>query len=199
VIDFGCGNGEFFSMLGYANINVVGIENQPSLHALAKSNADYIALHTALNEHVPVADTIICNSVLEHVPSLPETLQTLKQYLTPGGNFFFTVPALHWEEQLLGTILYGKVYGENMNNRFQHLNMYNEKKWEEVLVRAGFRLVQTQRYMSPIAYIFADMLLRYPAVAPFMMDDLYEIWRLDSELCRRDTSGGSLFVTAIST
>ena len=197
VIDFGCGNGEFFAMLGYSNVKGVGIEHQPALHSDAKNNGRYVAVYSDLNACVPRADIIVCNSVLEHVKALPEVLKSMKDYLKPDGRLLFTVPAAKWEQQLLGTILYGEEYGNAINTRWQHDHLYDEKGWSHLLEGAGLILRRAQRYMSSVSYILADMLVRYPEVRNTITDDLYEAWRRDRELCQQDHSSGySLFMEA---
>lgn len=197
VIDFGCGNGEFFAMLGYSNVNGVGIEHRSVLHSDARNNGHYVAVYSDLNARVSCADVIVCNSVLEHVKALPDVLRSIKDYLKPNGRLFFSVPAANWERQLLGTILYGQEYGEAVNTRWQHDNLYEEDGWARLLEEAGLIMMRAQRYMSSLSYILADMLLRYPELCNTIIDDLYEAWRLDRELCRKDRMGGySLFVEA---
>lgn len=197
VIDFGCGNGEFFAMLGYSNIIGVGIEQRLALHSDAKNIGRYVAVYSELNAQVPCADVIVCNSVLEHVKTLPEVLGSMREYLKPNGRLYFTVPGANWEKQLLGTILYGEEYGKLLNTRWQHLHLYDEQGWSRFVEGAGLILRRTQRYMSSVSYILADMLLRYPEVGKNIIADLYEAWRRDRELSQQDrTRGCALFMEA---
>lgn len=92
ILDFGCGTGEFLQTLQKASWEITGVE--PS--DLARSKAAELTrkkIHVTLREcENQKFSTITAWHVLEHVPNLVETIQTLKGLLNKNGTIFIAVP-----------------------------------------------------------------------------------------------------------
>lgn len=92
VLDFGCGTGEFLQSLQNATWAVTGVE--PSTIARLKANqlTGEKVLATLQEIENQKFSTITAWHVLEHVPNLMETIQTLKSLLDENGTIFIAVP-----------------------------------------------------------------------------------------------------------
>jgi 2-polyprenyl-3-methyl-5-hydroxy-6-metoxy-1,4-benzoquinol methylase len=93
VLDYGCGTGTFLQQCQTNGWNVVGFEPDPDARQLAEQRTRQPILKD-LNEiqNRQPLDVITLWHVLEHVPRLNETLQTLTGTLRAGGALVVAVP-----------------------------------------------------------------------------------------------------------
>lgn len=92
VLDFGCGTGEFLGALKEKGWTTNGVE--PSELARKKAEAHTgQPMHESLNEITGKKFNVITAwHVLEHVPDLSATIQSLKSSLEKDGTIFIAVP-----------------------------------------------------------------------------------------------------------
>lgn len=96
ILDYGCGNGNFIANAEQQGFTCAGSEyNESYLLILANSmkSLDFYPIN-ALLEGVPGLqfDVIRLSNVLEHLSDPRGVIQTLKQYLKPGGIFLVEGP-----------------------------------------------------------------------------------------------------------
>jgi 2-polyprenyl-3-methyl-5-hydroxy-6-metoxy-1,4-benzoquinol methylase len=90
LLDYGCGTGSFLEYANKRGSPVQGVEPSPEAK---RQIASSIPVVSSVNQLPSSAyDVITLWHVLEHVYTLRQTLQDLKQRLTPGGALFLAVP-----------------------------------------------------------------------------------------------------------
>lgn len=125
VLDFGCGGGYLLKALNCAQ--KIGVEINPAARAQAVRNG--VECHPALDEVTDgIADAVISNHALEHVPFPIEALRQIKIKLKTGGLFVLCVPADDWRTQ--------KRYDPNDLNH--HLHTWTPLLLGHTLSEAGF-------------------------------------------------------------
>lgn len=162
VLDLGCGDGHFAEVV-YEQILDLGVD--PSLPAVreAKSRKSYSLLVVADGARLPFPDdsiqTLLSNSVLEHIPPLAEVLQEVGRVVREGGVLAFTVPNPGYREDLslpkwLNKIGLGHL-AERYRDWFMRMsrtyNLFHEGEWKDLLQDAGFVIERSRRYFSSAA------------------------------------------------
>lgn len=136
--DFGCGDGSFASAL-FDTVDY-GIDHDPDALAIARDYHFYRDLVHSHEHIIPMSDaavqSIISNSVLEHVSDLQVILNELHRILSPGGRLVFTVPVQKYKSDLAK--YFGRRASEQINRGSYHRNLLTEAQWRQELKRAGF-------------------------------------------------------------
>lgn len=157
ILEIGCGTGGNLEMLSNKGI-VSAFETNKVAHKIAieKSKGCYdIRVGTCPNS-MPFKnkkfDLICMFDVLEHIPNDLDTLCKLKDYLSPNGRLFITVPS------------YQSLYGQH--DIFLHHNRrYNKSQFLRLMDRAGFEPVKItyfNTFLFPLALLILikDKLLK---------------------------------------
>jgi SAM-dependent methyltransferase len=127
VLDFGCGGGYLLTALNCAQR--IGVEINPAARSQALKNG--IQCHSALDTVTDgIADVVISNHALEHVPFPIEALCQIRRKMKPGATFVLCVPADDWRTQ--------KHYDPNDLNH--HLHTWTPLLLGHSLSEAGFRV-----------------------------------------------------------
>jgi 2-polyprenyl-3-methyl-5-hydroxy-6-metoxy-1,4-benzoquinol methylase len=127
VLDFGCGGGYLLKALNCAH--KVGVEINPA--ALQEAAKSGIACNSVLDTVGDgIADVIVSNHALEHVPFPIEALRQLKRKLKRGGALVLCVPIDDWRTQ--------KRY--NPQDLNHHLHTWTPLALGHTLHEAGFRV-----------------------------------------------------------
>ncbi|MEE2787737.1 MAG: class I SAM-dependent methyltransferase [Myxococcota bacterium] len=98
VMDFGCGCGVLFPVesKNAAKVYGVDLEVRPGRLLVERYNLDNVeVIHPDEAEQtIPEGslDVIVAGEVLEHVPSIPDTLDFFKRLLKPGGQLLISLP-----------------------------------------------------------------------------------------------------------
>jgi SAM-dependent methyltransferase len=156
VLDLGAGIGTFSEVLS-SEARVVALEPDPRLARLLRERAARIESLTVVDGGAELLatiderfDSILCLNVLEHIPEEEETLAGCFARLNPGGHLLLLVPAHAW--------LFGAV-----DALTGHVRRYDEPHLREVLVRAGFDVVEL-RHVNPVGalgwLVFSKLLRR---------------------------------------
>lgn len=126
VLDFGCGGGFLLGSLDCARR--IGVEVNPVARAHAQQLG--VECHATIDD-IPfsVADVVISNHALEHVPFPIGALRTLRERLKPGGRLLLGLPIDNWQTQ--------KRYDPADQNH--HLHTWTAQLLGNTLVEAGFR------------------------------------------------------------
>ena len=162
VLDVGCGDGHFGSVL-FEHPTAVGIDPSRASLREAARRGGYRWLVASGGERLPFARSTfasaVSNSVLEHIPPLQEVLREVGRVVRPGGKFVFTVPNPGYLEHLalpryprrLGLNSLAAGYEEWFRVVTRTVNLAWEDEWRGWLEDAGFRLVRSARYFPPRA------------------------------------------------
>ena len=102
LVDVGSGQGDFLRRAASSNVarQLVGFElsrtgvviSQAKVPEATFIHADLLNPPQELNEYSGRADVAVCSEVIEHVDDPARFLQSLRNYLKPGGWLIVTVP-----------------------------------------------------------------------------------------------------------
>jgi SAM-dependent methyltransferase len=148
VLEIGCGNGRFTSLL-LQRVDW-GVDLNPrEVELCAQGNHTYRRLGCMDARRLTFADgvfaTVYANCVVEHIPDLPRVFAECRRVLRPGGAFIATVPLIEMNRHLL---LSAPWYARLRARQLQHLNLLAEDGWVAALSKAGFSTVRTTPYLS---------------------------------------------------
>lgn len=170
ILDIGCGDGLFASMVFRQPIDV-GIDLNPNELRKVPTPDRYRARINANTRSLPFRSnhfqTVISNCVFEHVPSLDAPFAEIHRVLKPGGKYVFTTHShlygdyLFWRDACYRLKLYrlGDWYARSVNRVFKHHSMLSPPQWQALLQRSGFREVRISYYLSRRAMHIFDLLL----------------------------------------
>lgn len=174
LLDVGCGDGHFASMVRDEPVDV-GIDPFTQDVVSATHRGIYLGNAVASGTELPFADrtfaSVMSNCVLEHIPSLDETLGEIGRVLQPGGPFVTTVPSNNFARYLLGASVppalgldgLGAAYGNFFNRISRHYHTYTLATWREHFARAGLEVVRWRGYLGPQAMKLFDLSHYYGA------------------------------------
>jgi SAM-dependent methyltransferase len=148
VLEIGCGNGRFTSLL-LPHVDCAVDINPRAVQHCAGRNGTYHHLTCMDARHLAFGDgafsTVFANCVIEHIPDLAGVLAECRRVLRPGGAFITTVPLRDMNQHLL---LESAWYARLRARQLQHHNLLSEWEWIAALSRAGFAAVETTAYLS---------------------------------------------------
>lgn len=160
VLDVGCGDGLFASIL-FADKIDTGIDPNPAEIACAAKTGAYRELICCSGSEIPKPAesyrTILSNSVLEHIPDVSSVMREAHRLLEPGGNFYFTVPTDEFEQHSLihrlllkfGLTSAATSFRKWYNRFWKHFHAYSPDGWQQMISTVGFEVVKTVRYNPP--------------------------------------------------
>ena len=158
VLDLGCGDGLFASQ-AFPEPAECGIDRSVSALGEARSRHTHrtvaAADATALPFRAGTFATVICNSVLEHIPKLEAALDECQRILKPGGRLILTAPSHQFGAMLLGSRV-AESYARWFNGHSMHFHTYTVEHWERLLGVRGFRVDRSFYYLSPRAHRVFD-------------------------------------------
>ncbi len=188
ILDVGCGDGHFASVL-FAEPIHAGIDVDPHRVQDASKLGVYRMTALASATAIPYRDgsfrSVISNCVLEHIPDLASALREIARVLASSGTFVFSVPSQHFPEFLLGSHLLkrlglsdaGAAYGRWFNRISRHYHCYSAETWRELLHRAALEVERIEPYMSPRAHWVFD-LSHYYGAPTLLWKKLFHRWVL---------------------
>ena len=148
VLEIGCGNGRFTSLL----LQQVdwGIDLNPrEVDLCSRASGIYRRLSSMdarrLRFTAGVFATVFANCVVEHIPDLDRVLAECRRVLRPGGVLIATVPLLEMNRHLL---FRGAWYARWRAGHLQHRNLLSQDAWRRCLSRAGFSSATITPYLS---------------------------------------------------
>ena len=163
ILDLGCGDGHFASRTFDFQIDA-GID--PWYGPLKEASQRGIYKQTFLSEGaaMPFPDnsfqTIISNSVLEHIIDLDPVIAEAARVIQPDGTFYFCVP----NHQFLGNLsvsnfidrihihVLANAYRAFFNKISRHHHCDSPEVWEKRLDENGFTIIKYWHYFSPGAF-----------------------------------------------
>ena len=154
VLDLGSGDGSFAAQT-FARPLDAGIDpwRPPTIEARKRGAHRLLAL--ADGAALPFADgsfqTMVSNSVLEHIRDLEPVLAEGYRVLRRGGHLLFCSPSEHFTDWLAGARLAGDAYRRWFNRISRHAHCDSPAVWRLRLERAGFAVDAVWYYFSPRA------------------------------------------------
>lgn len=181
ILDVGCGDG-FFARITFGTKRIdVGLDMPDSRINEARTQNIYKKIVTYDGVHIPFQarsfQTVMTNSVLEHVDHLSRVIKEMYRILKPGGICIATVMAAPWERYLLGTKLMGPWYRGWMKKKQVHKNLLTATEWEGAFANAGFTKQSVTSYLGPHAGALLDG-LHYVSIPSLVSYTLFSRWVL---------------------
>ncbi len=182
ILDVGCGDGFFASVTFGTKKTDVGLDTEESRIREAAATAAYKKIVTYDGYTIPFPNrsfqTVIINSVLEHVDDLPRVLSEVKRVLKPNGVCYATVMAAPWERYLFGSKIFGNGYTRWMKKKQVHVNLLSYGEWKQAFVRAGLTPTATLPYLGPSAGGLLDILhyVSLPSLISYMLTKRWVLW-----------------------
>ncbi|NQT27546.1 class I SAM-dependent methyltransferase [candidate division KSB1 bacterium] len=188
ILDLGCGEGMFAYLLFDEKIDV-GIDPNRRELARAKEYGMYHELLQCYGDNIPKEansfNTILSNSVLEHIPNLKPVLREASRLLSDDGKFYLTVPTHLFDQYTIGYQFLSlfklrglaEKYRVFFNKFWSHYNYYTKDKWEELFKECGFKVVAYQEYDSRAICTLNDFLAPF-AFLGFLIKKLFNRWVL---------------------
>jgi len=147
ILDFGCGTGEFLSVMKKNQWTVTGVEPSGNARARAEEKTGE-KIYSSLSELSQTPhDVITLWHVLEHVSDLRSTLTQLKGLLKKDGIIFIAVP--NYESPDAGQ--YKNFWAGYDVPR--HLWHFSKESMSRLITRNGFRLIGTKPMMLDSFYV----------------------------------------------
>jgi SAM-dependent methyltransferase len=154
VLDLGSGDGSFAAQT-FSRPLEVGLDPWRAPMYEARMRGAHKLLTLAEGAHMPFADavfqTIVSNSVLEHIADLDPVIAESYRVLRPGGHLLFCSPSDHFTDWLVGSKLLGDIYRHWFNRISRHKHCDSPEVWRARLECAGFTVEQIWYYFSPHA------------------------------------------------
>lgn len=159
-LDVGCGDGALTGILRElrrADWTLVGLDPDPHEVAAARRAGLYEHVHNVTADRIPESDAafdfVFANSVLEHIPILPDCLGEMARCLKPGGMFAATVPSPAFHRLLRGPGRLRRIsreeYRSETDRRLAHVQYWPAERWREELRAVGFVDFTFSGYLSP--------------------------------------------------
>lgn len=183
ILDIGCGDGFFATVLfkGKGKKTIVGLDIKESRMNEAKSLNIYDEIVEYDGIHMPfkpnIFDMVFSNCVLEHVDKLDEVLKETYRVMRKGATFIAPVMARPWEENLVGSVLFGNSYKAWMRKKQVHVNLNTDKEWDSHFKKAGFKIEKKEGYLSPKACRLMDT-AHYLSLPSLFSRILFNRWTL---------------------
>jgi SAM-dependent methyltransferase len=180
VLDVGCSNGYFASLLADRGFEVTGIE-QSTGHAGAFPPGVRLIEHD-LERGLPYLegrfDRIVCADILEHLRDPLALLQELASRLEPGGRLVASLPNsgnLYFRL----SVLFGRfpMHDRGLFDR-THLHFFTWAGWRQLFTEAGFSIENVRSTAIPLSIVFHPHLPRPVALtAEWVCFMLARAWR----------------------
>lgn len=144
VLDLGCGEGVFTSLLAAAGTSPIGVEIAET--ALQRARAHHPELDFRLHAGdgplpLPDASADVCwaSEVLAHVPDTDGLLSEVRRVLRPGGLLLVTTPC-HGRVRTIGLALRG--FEQSFDPRGPRLRFYTPRSLRGLLEDFGFDVMR---------------------------------------------------------
>jgi SAM-dependent methyltransferase len=194
ILDVGSGEGLFASILFREKVDL-GIDPNPSELERAKDLGGYKELDQCFGNNINRSDatyqTILSNSVLEHIEQLEPVLNEAYRLLAPGGRFYMTVPSDLFEHYsivnqmllMLGLERLAERYRAFFNRFWVHYHAYPVKKWVSLAEKAGFTVVESRSYAPRYLCVLNDFLVPF-SILELITKKIFNRWTLFPALRR---------------
>ena len=143
LLDVGCGKGDYIRYLSSQNINVEGLEPNPSFNIFYKNIpvSNNFIIDDLYKDNT--FDIITLIQVLEHLDNPVQKLETLRRYLKPDGTIVINVPSYN-NPRILLYRYFGFKSVVKKDFIKQHLYYYTPKTLSNVLNKSGFEVYRIE-------------------------------------------------------
>jgi glycosyltransferase involved in cell wall biosynthesis/SAM-dependent methyltransferase len=159
LLDLGCGDGSFASMLFPQGTAIAVDSDHAQCCEAGKRKAHQHVINSdaaALPFPREYFQTVVSNCVIEHIKDVEGVLREVYRVLRPDGKFFFGVPSHRFGEMLffaalarrMGFAGLGNAYARWFNRRSIHIHLDSPEVWINRLARHGFRVNRWEYYVS---------------------------------------------------
>lgn len=181
ILDFGCGDGFFASLIFNQQEVDTALDLFNSRFDQAKDTGVYKKIVGFDGKKIPLKknsyDVVVSNSVLEHIPLLEENLLEVNRILKPKGKFIVTLMTDQWEKNLLGGKILGQPYLKLMRKLQDHYNLLSVAQWEKTFKKAGFKVKEQVTYL-PAKHIIEEEIWHYLSAPSWFSFILFKKWVL---------------------
>jgi SAM-dependent methyltransferase len=162
ILDIGCGDGHFGSVL-FPDGAEAGLDPGIADLAEARGRGVYRLLVTADSGDMPFAPasfgSVVSNCVFEHIPRIERTVGEIARVLKPGGVFACTVIGDRFSEFLTGARAWRRLglegarraYLDWFNRKSVHFHFDPPRVWAKRFESAGLSVERWRYYLSPRA------------------------------------------------
>jgi SAM-dependent methyltransferase len=162
VLDLGCGDGHFASITFREPLDV-GLDSWTGPVKLAAKSGAYSLVVRGNGGEMPFPDgafnTIVSNSVLEHIPNVEKVLAEANRVLKTGSAFIFCVPNQNFLPNLSIARRLDQIHCRGLAARYRrffnrisrHYHCDTAEVWRNRLEIHGFALEKSWNYFSPRA------------------------------------------------
>ena len=195
ILDLGCGDGILVKNLFAEKIDA-GLDPDPGELEHARSFDIYTELLQCRADSIPKPDasynTVISNSVLEHIPDLEPVFREVYRVLAPGGRFYCTVPSNYFFDytivnQLLKAFrLRGPAvrYQKFFNSFWKLYHCYPLEQWTALACRCGFELSEAFNFSPRRNNLLKNLLVPF-SLPSFLIKKTLNKWVLWPSLRRK--------------
>lgn len=194
VLDIGCGDGFFAQVVLSQKTSTpvpvidIGLDLKSSRIKEATVRGTYQKTVIYDGKHMPFADrtfnTIISNSVLEHIPNISEVLKEAYRVLKPNGTMLVTVIAKPWAEYYFGNKICGNWYSSWMTKKQLHVNLYTHIEWDRKFKTQGFSVIRKIGHAIPSVSTWTDI-FHYLGLPNLLTYLLFKKWVLFPSLAEK--------------
>ncbi len=160
ILDLGCGDGSFAAAL-FDRIDY-GTDIDEDALKIARAFGVYSNLIHTSDTQIPLPDasvnTVISNSVLEHVKNLDAVVSELGRIIAANGLLIFSVPVRQFARDL--QTYFGSAESDRVNTDFYHRNLLEIEGWKELLGKHNFAM-KTILQFQPDWFSFYYWMLRF--------------------------------------
>lgn len=181
VLDIGCGDG-FFARVTFGKGRIdTGVDLKESrMNEIVPGTYKQCVSYDGYTLPFPNRSfqTVVVNSVLEHVDDLPRVVSEIARVLRPGGMCITTVMASPWEQYLFGSKLFGNRYTRWMKQKQVHVNVLSFQEWSRVFLHAKLKPKETIPYLSKRAGALLDILhyVSVPSLISYALTKKWVLW-----------------------
>lgn len=165
ILEIGCANGRFTSVLVENGCRVVGVELDPGAASDAAKFCEQVIVGNledpTVQRQIPDGfDLLLFGDVLEHLAEPWNVLRALRSRLKPGGCIVVSIPNVaHWDVRI--GLLTGKFdYQDQGVLDSTHLRFFTRRTVWEMLDQTGYRVVSAERVTRLPSWVYKIRLVR---------------------------------------